>query len=71
MASLNRVFLIGNLTRDPELRYTPSGIAVANFGLAINRKYKGQDGEWKEDTCFVDIVTWTALAERCNEHLYS
>ncbi|HGJ67176.1 TPA: single-stranded DNA-binding protein [bacterium] len=69
MASLNKVFLIGNLTRDPELRYTPSGTAVANFGLATNRKYKGQDGEMKEETCFVDIVTWGKTAENCSNYL--
>ena len=68
MASLNRVFLIGNLTRDPELRYTPSGTAVNKFGLAINRIYT-QDGEKKEDTCFVDIVTWGKTAENCQNYL--
>jgi len=69
MASLNKVFLIGNLTRDPELRYTPSGTAVANFGLATSYKYKGQDGEIKEETCFVDIVTWNKTAENCSNYL--
>jgi len=69
MASLNKVFLIGNLTRDPDLRYTSSGTAVAKFGLAVNRKYKGQDGELKEDTCFVDIVTWGKTAENCSNYL--
>ena len=69
MASLNKVFLIGNLTRDPELRYIPSGTAVANFGLAVNRIYTTQDGERKEDTCFVDIVTWRKTAENCANYL--
>ncbi len=69
MASLNKVFLIGNLTRDPDLRYTPSGVAVATLGLAVNRKYRGQDDEWKEDTCFVDVVVWRETAERCSEYL--
>ena len=69
MASLNKVFLMGNLTRDPDLRYTPSGVAVATLGLAVNRRYKGQDDEWKEDTCFVDVVVWAGLAERCSEYL--
>lgn len=69
MASLNKVFLIGNLTRDPELRYIPSGTAVANFGLAINRVYTTQDGEKKEDVCFVDIVTWSKTAENCANYL--
>jgi len=69
MASLNKVFLIGNLTRDPELRYIPSGTAVANFGLAVNRIYTTQDGERKEDVCFVDIVTWSKTAENCANYL--
>ena len=69
MASLNKVLLIGNLTRDPELRYIPSGTAVANFGLAMNRVYTTQDGERKEDACFVDIVTWGKTAENCANYL--
>jgi single-strand DNA-binding protein len=69
MANLNRVFLIGNLTRDPELRYIPSGTAVANFGLATNRIYTTQDGERKEEVCFVDIVTWGKTAENCANYL--
>ena len=68
MASLNKVFLMGNLTRDPELRYIPSGTAIAKFGLAINRKYKHGD-EWKEDTCFVEITVWGKQGENCNEYL--
>ncbi len=69
MASLNKVFLIGNLTRDPELRYIPNGTAIAKFGLAVNRTYKSQDGEQKDDTCFVDIVTWGKIAELCANYL--
>jgi single-strand DNA-binding protein len=69
MANLNKVFLIGNLTRDPELRYIPSGTAVANFGLATNRIYTTQDGERKEEVCFVDIVTWAKTAENCANYL--
>lgn len=69
MANFNRVYLIGNLTRDPELRYIPSGTAVANFGLATNRIYTTQDGERKEDVCFVDIVTWARTAENCANYL--
>ena len=68
-ASLNRVFLIGNLTRDPELRYLPSGQAVATFTLAVNRVYNSQTGEKKEDTCFIRIVVWARRAEVCNEYL--
>ena len=69
MATLNKVFLVGNLTRDPELKYTANGIGIAKFGLAVNRTYSSQDGEKKEDTCFVDITAWDKLAEVCNEHL--
>ena len=69
MAYLNKVFLIGNLTRDPELRYIPSGTAVANFGLATNRIYKNRDGEQKEEVCFVEIVTWAKTAENCANYL--
>ena len=68
MANVNKVFLIGNLTRDPELRFTSSGSAVAGFGLAINRKYK-QGDEWKEEVCFVDITVWGKQAENCAEYL--
>lgn len=69
MASLNKVFLIGNLTRPPELRYTPSGTAVANLRLAVNSSFKGQDGQRKEETCFVTIVVWSKQAELCNQYL--
>ena len=69
-ANLNKTFLIGNLTRDPELRYIPSGTAVANFGLAVNRKYTNSDGEKMDDVCFVDVVAWDKLAEICGEYLF-
>jgi len=69
MPSLNKVLLIGNLTRDPELRYIPSGAAVANFGLAMNRVYTTQDGERKEEVCFVDIDVWGKTAENCANYL--
>ncbi len=69
MASLNKVLLIGNLTRDPELRYTPGGVAVANLRLAVNRKYKDKSGELKEDTCFVTVTAWDKQAETCNQYL--
>lgn len=68
MSNLNKVFLIGNLTRDPELRYTPSGAPLAKFGLATNRKFKSGD-EWKEEVCFVDITVWGKQAENCSEYL--
>jgi single-strand DNA-binding protein len=69
MASLNRVLLIGNLTRDPELRYIPSGSAVATFTVAVNRVYKTQTGEKKEQASFVRIVVWGRRAEVCGEYL--
>ncbi len=68
-ASLNRVFLIGNLTRDPELRYLPSGQAVANFTIAVNRPYTSNTGEKKEETSFIRVVVWARRAEVCNEFL--
>ena len=67
--SFNQVVLMGNLTRDPELRTTPNGQSVCNFGLALNRSYKGGDGEWVEATDFVDIVAWAALGERVAQYL--
>lgn len=69
MANLNKVFLIGNLTRDPELRYIPSGAAVASFGLATNRVYTASSGEKKQETCFVKVVVWGKMAEICGEYL--
>src|SRR5437763_14140978 len=69
MASLNKVFLIGNLTKPPELRYTPSGTAVADLRLAVNRNYTTQGGEKREDTCFLTVVVWGKLAESCGEYI--
>jgi single-strand DNA-binding protein len=68
MASLNKVFLIGNLTRDPELRYTPSGSAVCEFGMAMNRVYTSNN-ERKEEVCFVDVNVWGRQAESCDKYL--
>jgi len=68
-ASLNKVMLIGNLTRDPEMRYTPSGAAVCTFGMATNRYYTASDGEKKEETEFIKIVSWNKLAELCSQLL--
>lgn len=68
-ASLNKVLLIGNLTRDPELRYTPSGAAVVSFGIATNRYYVASDGTKKEETEFIKIVAWNKLAELCSQLL--
>lgn len=67
--SLNQVFLMGNLTRDPELRQTPNGQNVCSFSLALNRSYKDQSGEWQEATDYVDIVAWGPLAERVSQYM--
>ena len=69
MASLNKVLLIGNLTRDPELRYTPQGAAVCEFSIAINEKFKGKDGNWTDKVHYIDIVAWARQAETCAEYL--
>lgn len=69
MANLNKVYLLGNLTRDPELRYTSSGNAVTSFGLAVNKNYTTKSGEKKQDTCFVKIVVFGKQAESCSKYL--
>ena len=69
MASYNRVLLMGNLTRNPEIRYTPSGTAVADLGLAINESFKNKAGETVEQACFVDVVVWGRQAETSAEYL--
>ena len=68
-ASLNRIILIGNLTADPELRYTPSGTARTRFSIAVNRQYKNASGQLQEETTFVPIVTWGSQAENCANYL--
>lgn len=68
-ASFNKVMLIGNLTRDPELRYIPSGQPVTTFSVAVNRTYTSQAGEKKEEVSFIRIVVWGRRAEVCNEYL--
>ena len=68
MASFNRVILVGNLTRDPELRYIPSGTAVSDIGLAVNDRVKRGD-QWVDETTFVDITLWGRTAEIANEYL--
>lgn len=70
MASLNKVMLIGNLTRDPEVRYTPKGSAVCDLGLAMNRKYTLENGDRAEETIFVDVVLWSKLAELAGKYLH-
>jgi single-strand DNA-binding protein len=69
MASFNRVILVGNLTRDPELRYLPSGMAVSDIGLAVNDRRKTPAGEWVEETTFVDVTLWGRTAEVASEYL--
>jgi single-strand DNA-binding protein len=70
MANLNRVLLIGNLTKDPELRYTPQGTAVVNLRLAVNRRFRNKNQELKEETCFITVVVWDKQAETCNQYLH-
>jgi len=67
--SVNQVILMGNLTRDPELRQTPTGQSVVSFSLALNRAYKAQNGEWQEATDYIDVVAWGPLAERVSQYL--
>ena len=69
MVNLNKVFLVGNLTRDPELRYTPQGTAVTTLGMALNSTFKDKSGQMQKDTCFVNIVVWAQMAEVCNQYL--
>jgi single-strand DNA-binding protein len=69
MASLNKVLLIGNLTRAPELRYTPSGTAVSDLRLAVNRSYTTQGGDRREETCFLTVVVWGKQAETAAQYL--
>jgi len=69
MGSFNRVILLGNLTRDPELRYVANSMAVTDIGLAVNDRRKGANGEWVEETTFVDVTLWGRTAETASEYL--
>jgi single-strand DNA-binding protein len=69
MASFNKVILLGNLTRDPEVRYTPKGTAVTEIGMAMNRNYTAENGEKREETTFVDVTLWGRTAEIAGEYL--
>ena len=69
MASFNKVILLGNLTRDPEVRYTPKGSAVCDLGIAVNRVYTTDSGERREEVTYVDVVLWARLAEIAGEYL--
>ena len=69
MVNLNRVFMIGNLTQDPQLRYTPGGTAVATLRIAVNNPFRDKNGEIKRDTCFINVIVWARNAEVCNQYL--
>jgi single-strand DNA-binding protein len=69
MASLNRVCLLGRLTRNPDVRHSPNGTPVAALGLAVNNRIKRSDGSWQDDPCFVDVVVFGSQAEACAEYL--
>lgn len=69
MANYNKVILLGNLTRDPELKYLPSGTAVCEFGIAVNRRWKGQEGEQQESTCFIDCRCYGPRGETINQYM--
>lgn len=69
MVNLNRVFLVGNLTKDPELRYTPQGTSVSTIRIAVNTPFKNREGQMQKDTCFINVVVWGQLAEVCNQYL--
>ena len=70
MANFNKVLLMGNLTKDPELRYTPQGTAVVNLRLAVNRRFRDRNQEQKEEVCFITAVVWDKQAETCNQYLH-
>lgn len=69
MSDLNKVFLLGNLTRDPELRYTPGGMAVCNLGLAVNREWSDKEKQKQKETTFLTVVVWGKAGEACGTHL--
>jgi len=69
MLNYNRAIFTGNITRDPELKYTGSGTAVLSFSVAINNNYKNQSGEWVDDTCFMDVTVFSKFAESLNERI--
>ena len=69
MANLNKVLLLGNLTRDPEVRYTPKGTAVGDLGLAVNRRVSDGNGNWSDEVTFVDVTVWGTNAENAQKYL--
>ena len=70
MANLNKVMLLGNLTRDPEVRYTPKGTAVGDLGLAVNRRVSDGNGNWSDEVTFVDVTVWGTNAENAQKYLH-
>lgn len=70
MKSVNKVILIGNVGKDPEIKYTPSGTCIAKFSLAVNEKYKDKDGSWQEKTEWVNLIAWQRLAEIISEYVH-
>ena len=70
MASYNKVIIIGNLTRDPELKFLPNGTIVANWGMATNRKWRNRDGEQKDDVCYVDVKAWGKVGETIQKYCH-
>lgn len=69
MASFNKVILMGNLTRDPQLRYLPNNTAVCDFGIATNRRFRDREGNQREEVCFVDVTAWGRQAETINQYM--
>ncbi len=69
MVNFNKVFLVGNLTQDPQLRYTPQGTAVTTLRIAVNTTFKDRAGEAKKETCFINVIVWAHMAEVCNQYL--
>lgn len=69
MVNLNYILLAGNLTKDPELRYTPQGTAVVTLRIAVNTPFKDKSGQLQKDTCFVNVIAWGRIAENCNQYL--
>jgi single-strand DNA-binding protein len=69
MPDINNILIAGNLTRDPSFRHTTNGTPVANFGIASNRRFKDNNGQWRENVCYVGVVAWYKLAENCAENL--
>jgi single-strand DNA-binding protein len=69
MVNFNKVFLVGNLTKDPELRYTPQGTAVVTLRIAVNSAFKDRNGQMQKETCFINVIAWGQMAEVCNQYL--